>query len=334
MAYGAIMGKKGKKGMTPQIIVTPTVTFTSVTATSSSGVIYTGVFADGVWTISVKEFGEYTVNAQGDSPATATVDVVVCQQYELTMGYDPILNNNTWAEISEASQGNMASSLWSIGDTKGVDLTWSGIITGTYYFYIIGFNHNESIEGIGTHFLFGKTAQTEGIDVSMVTGNYSTHYTPRTFVMNSSGGSAGGWASSYMRGSVCPTFYNSILPSDLQAVIIECPKYTDNVGSGSTSPSAVTMTQDKIWLLAQYEVIGSVAAVNNTEANYQQQYQYYIAGNPAFKMQATDTAQYGHWWTRSQATNTTGGFRIITYPASANTYNGYYNWGFAPAFKV
>lgn len=52
------------------------------------------------------------------------------------MSYDPVLANNTWEQISEASALGLASALWSLGDEK------DGCA-------IIGFNHDDLADGSG-----------------------------------------------------------------------------------------------------------------------------------------------------------------------------------------
>lgn len=52
------------------------------------------------------------------------------------MSYDPVLANNTWAQISEASIAGIASELWNLGDEK------NGCA-------IIGFDHDDLADGSG-----------------------------------------------------------------------------------------------------------------------------------------------------------------------------------------
>lgn len=69
-------------------------------------------------------------------------------------------------------------------------------VNGTYYAYIIGFNHNSSKEGNGITFGTFKTALSGGTDICLVDGNYNGYSTNGTkyFNMNhSSNTNAGGW---------------------------------------------------------------------------------------------------------------------------------------------
>ena len=78
-----------------------------------------------------------------------------------------------------------------------------------------------------------------------------------THAMNGVESNSGGWQGCSMRtwlaSSVLPT-----LPSDLQGVIVPVSKLTNNVGK-TTSTSSVTKTSDKLWLLSEREVAGTVS---------------------------------------------------------------------------
>ena len=91
-----------------------------------------------------------------------------------------------------------------------------------------------------------------------------------------------------MRKTICPAFL-AALPAAWQNVIVACTKYSDNRGGGSDNASYVTATQDKIWLLAEFEVFGTRYYANSAEKNYQKQYDYYKNGNSRVKYQHSNT---------------------------------------------
>ena len=63
----------------------------------------------------------------------------------------PILDENDWATIREVSDAGQGSNYWSIGDRKAITLNGTlghlSLSNYTTYAFIIGFNHNASVEG-------------------------------------------------------------------------------------------------------------------------------------------------------------------------------------------
>lgn len=137
------------------------------------------------------------------------------------------------AQISEVSLAGTASSYWEIGDRKSVALSGNIntlSISGVFYVFIIGFDHNASIESGGAHSIhFGTfmSAKTNGKGICLADSSYMSDDEQSattfdrgnaTFSMNHFGGAypnAGGWKSCDMRydilGStnVQPYFYPS-----------------------------------------------------------------------------------------------------------------------------
>ena len=112
---------------------------------------------------------------------------------------DPILDNNDWATISYASKKGLAASTWSVGDRKAVALNGTAgslSLSGTYYCYIIGIDHNSAIEGTNRiHFQFGYTAASGGVHIAFIDGGYGKNYTSGShFSMKKANSNSGGWA--------------------------------------------------------------------------------------------------------------------------------------------
>ena len=80
--------------------------------------------------------------------------------------FDPVLNNNTWEQISLAAQKGVAENVWRVGDTKEITLSGSvgGVnLSGTYLCYILGFNHNAALEGDNRiHFQLARSTAGRG----------------------------------------------------------------------------------------------------------------------------------------------------------------------------
>lgn len=260
--------------------------------------------------------------------------------------YDPVLNNNTWEQIAKASSEGIASTLWNVGDRKEIVLngTVGALTFNDYhtYAFIIGFDHNASREGSNRiHFQLAKTALSGGTDICFTDGQYFNTGSSAAFRMNTRNTNSGGWEDSYMRNSICGTSKTSTsgsfmgaIPSALRNALKSVTKYTDNTGNASTSSSAVTATTDYIFLLSEYEVFGTIKSGNTYEANYQQQYAYYSAGNSKVKYRHTSTSSTARWWLRSAYRGSSNYF------VSVNT-NGYFisdlagrSLGVAPGFCV
>lgn len=226
--------------------------------------------SNGTAVFTVTETGAYTVTATKNGQTTSgSVNVVSSTtSYSLTLSFvSSTLNNNEWSVIKSVSDAGQGANYWSIGDRKAVTLNGTvGHLTlsnYTTYVFIIGFNHNSSLEGSNRiHFQIAKTALSGGTDVCLCDSSYnSTVSATGYFSMNSSRTNSGGWASSQMRTNICGTSLSSysrtiiaVIPAALRAVLKSVTKYTDNTGGGSTAASAVTATTDYFFLLSEYEV--------------------------------------------------------------------------------
>ena len=353
MAYGGILNQKAEPGMSVEIILNlDSDNYTSFTATSPSGKQYNGSIVDGQWVVTgLAEYGEYSVVAQGSTPYSDTVDITVCQQYFIPIA-NPVLNNNTWEEISFIAQNGLGSSLWAVGDTKQITIN-ATIGTKSYsnyqpWVYILGFNHNASREGNNRiHFGCFQSAQSYSTtgSIALDDSNYgNSTSTTLAFHMNTTNTNSGGWQSSVMRQQVLDADASSAtsgssnsflaaLPSDLQAVLKQCTKYTNNTGQ-STAQSAVTATQDWVWLLSEYEVQGAITYSNSYEANYQQQYQYYANGNSKIKYRQSSTGTAAWWWNRSPSASNSFNFCNVRTDGSAYNNSASNSLGLAPGFCV
>lgn len=297
----------------------------SNTATARVEVSGTSVKITGLKADTAKITVKVAAGTNHTAPSDKTINVTVSLP-------DTSLANNTPDIIAAAAKSGQAANYWSVGDKVGIAVNGSfgGLsYNNTVYAFILGFNHNSSVEGGNSiHFQFGKTAA--GVDIAFVNSYGSTS---TGFCMNTSNTNSGGWNNSYMRKTICPAFL-AALPTAWQNIIAACTKYSDNTGGGSNTASYVTATSDKIWLLSEMEVQGTRSYANSAEANYQKQYDYYRNGNSKVKYQHTATTSACFWWLRSVYASGTSAFCRVLTGGSASYDLAYFSFGFAPGFKV
>ena len=223
------------------------------------------------------------------------------------------------------------ASYWAVGDKIGIAVngTFGGLtLNQTVYAFILGFNHNQSVEGNGIDFQFGKTA--DGRDIAFVQSYGSTG---TGFCMNTTNTNSGGWKNSHMMKTICPAFLNA-LPAAWRSAIKNCTQYSDNTGGGNDTASYVTATTQKIFLLAEFEVHGTRYYANSAEKNYQKQYDYYKNGNSKVKNQHSSTGSACRWWLRSVYAGNTTTFCYVYTDGGAYSNTAYFSYGFAPGFKA
>ena len=174
-----------------------------------------------------------------------------------------VLDKNSWNDISRASNLNIGANIWSIGDIKMITVNGAiagGTFNGSYGVFIASFSHNPTVEGSGILFHSFKNSLEKKKDIALYA----------TFQMNTSDITDGGWRDCYMRNTIIPQFENAI-STDLKNVVKTSTIYSHNYTGGSQNNNAshVTATQDKFYLLAEFEIFGSRHEANSYEQNYQ-----------------------------------------------------------------
>lgn len=279
---------------------------TTYTVTNNGDENYSGTIGSSESVkVKVSGLGVYTVNCTyfGKTESkTVTINNIGMYSVEC---YIAVFNNASYSEISTASRNGTAASMWSIGDVKAVTLNGTvGAYTfsnETTYMFIVAFDHNATIEtGSGAHIIcsFAKSAATGGKDIAFVDTEYNQYTSRPCFHMNSTRTNSGGWASSYMRQTICSQFKNA-MPSDLQAVLRSRTIYTDNTGGDTNNSSYVTATTDYVYLPSEFEVYGSDSNANSHEKDYQQQLAYYKNGASKIRYKSNDTSEAAWWLCRS-----------------------------------
>lgn len=305
--------------------------------------------SNGTAVFTVNETGTYTVEAtKNGQTVSGTVNVVSgTTSYSLTLSLvSSTLNNNEWSVIKSVSDAGQGANYWSIGDRKAVTLNGTvGHLTlsnYTTYAFIIGFNHNASVEGTNRiHFQLAKTDLSGGTDVALCDSEYPSQVsTTGYFSMNSRKTNSGGWKSSQMRTAICGTSLSSysgtiiaVIPAALRVVLKSVTKYTNSTGSGDAG-SAVTATTDYFFLLSEYEVFGSTTYADSNEASKQAQYSYYSAGNSKVKYNHSATSTAVTWWLRSAAVAYDFAFARVRADGTVIGSDADYSYSFAPGFCV
>lgn len=325
-----------------QIIVTVK-SGATVTATKGS-LSVSGTSVNNSCTLTVPEEGDWTVSATlgGETSTSSIVNVI--SSYDTALAFaSTILNDNSWEIIRGISDAGIGENIWSIGDRKAVTLNGTvGALTlsnVTTYVFIIGFNHNSSVEGANRiHFQLGKMALSGGTDVALCDSYYNNK--GGGFRMNTSQTNSGGWNASNMRKNICGTSLSSysgtilaVIPAALRAVLKSVTKYTDNTGH-SFAASAVTATTDYFFLLSEYEVFGAISYGNTNEKSKQAQYSYYSAGNSKVKYNHSATSTAVIWLLRSPVAGISASFVIVLTDGTVSSGSANFSFGFAPGFCV
>ena len=247
---------------------------------------------------------------------------------------DTVFNNNSWDTIKSAVNAGTAASYWKVGDRKAVTLNGTvgtkSFSNTTTYCYILGFDHNASIESNGEHTIhigFGASALSGGAYIAYCDSKYNVHDSSSYFNINASSTNSGGWNSCRMKSTTCPAFKNA-LPSDLQTNIRAVTKW-QNDGNTTTGQSS----SNEIWLLSEMEIFGS-AQYSNYTAN-QVQYDFYKgvtdwSAAPKIKYKDTATSEAVNWWERSATSRYSDFFCFVSTGGGASYSGTNYSGGFAP----
>ena len=168
--------------------------------------------------------------------------------------YAPVFANNTWVKIIKACQNKEVPETWTVGSQKAMT------INGTAYVIdIIGKGHDDYADGSGK---------------APLTFQMHDCYAD-TKPMNSSNTNVGGWTSCAMRSTHLPDIL-ALMPTEVQNGIREVNKLT----SAGRQSATINTTADKLFLLSEIEIFGSVSYSKSGEGT---QYDYYKAGNSKVK---------------------------------------------------
>ena len=313
-------------------------------------------------TVTVNNVNQTTGNTTITVSCTAGTNYTAPSSQSVTVEakfVSSVLNENDWSVIKSVADASQGANYWAVGDRKAVTVNGTvgtQAINGTYYVYILGFDHNSSREGTGITFGTFKTALSGGTDICLVDSHYNDYSTggQKWFNMNhSSNTNSGGWKGCDLRYDVLGSTNSNnndagtttatspvsgtlmaALPSDLRAVMKPMTIYTDNTGGGSNTASYVTASVDYLPLLAEFEIFGTRSYANSAEQNYQQQYQYYKNGNSKVKYRHSSTSSTAYWWERSPYYGNSTAFCFVGTNGDATGTDAWISYGLAPAFRV
>ena len=209
---------------------------------------------------------------------------------EPTATIDVIFANNSWEEIIAACQSGNVPDTWVVGNSKTMTINRT-----SYQIDIIGKKHD---------------AYTAGGTAPLTFQMHDCY--AKTYTMNSSGTNEGGWTSCVMRNTHLPAIL-ALMPTEVQNGIREVNKMT----SAGNQSSTINTTADKLFLLSEIEVFGSVTYSVSGEGV---QYAYYSAGNSKVKKSTT----YGYsavWWERSPRRDDSACFCAVSDIGVAEYYN-------------
>lgn len=191
--------------------------------------------------------------------------------------------DNTWATIIDACHKNQVPVTWAVGNSKTM------LINGTaYQVDIIGKNHDTYASG-------GKAPLT--FQLHDCYGE--TKYMNRSFTNN--------WTSCDMRQTHLPTILSQ-MPAEVQNGIREVNKLT----SAGNKSATINTTADKLFLLSEIEIFGSISYSKSGEGT---QYAYYKAGNSKVK---NYNGNANSWWERSPQGNSSATFCYVDSSGAAD----------------
>ena len=216
--------------------------------------------------------------------------------YDITFApsYDPVFANNTWEQIIAACHNKEVPDTWKVADHK--PMTINGV---DYQIDIIGKNHDTYSDGSG------KAPLTFQMHDCYADAKQ----------MNSSDTNHGGWTSCAMRSTHLPAIL-ALMPTEVQNGIRGVNKLT----SAGNRSATINTTADKLFLLSEIEIFGSVRYSKSGEGT---QYDYYRAGN--------SRVNYG-WGERSPDGSNSTHFCFVDGNGHANSGNARYTIGISFAF--
>ena len=280
-----------------------------------------------------------TAGGEGEKSVTITIDSVSGNIKIIVSAVVAIkvLNDCTWAEISQISSSGQAANTFSVGDQKEIVLNGRfadrNFQNTTAALFIIGINHNASREGENLiHFELLKSVNTGNL-ICFTDNDYPYSGGSNSLRMNTSDDNSCGWEDSFVRyvldSTTRPTSSRglaSILPDELKNAMKTATKYSYKV-------STVVPTSDYVSIFSEKEVFGTITHGPTSESNYQVQYEYYASGNSVLHYTMDNKPAY--CWTRTiWDDRARDSFVIIDERGKVNGYPATRSMGVSPIIFV
>lgn len=232
----------------------------------------------------------------------------------------PSFANDTWERISELSSSGQAANFYNVGDRKTITVNGTWTIKEfnnlSVDVYIIGINHNASVEGANLiHIKFGflndkQIAWDDGaangttpafrISLSPVCRKWADSYMCNICLGNGSGTPNSPGSNSFM----------SILPEDLCSVMKIAHKYGGSWTIGVPDVLNMEINDEYVSIPSLYECMGANydgsivddhLVYSSVESQYQKQYDYYRFGNSLWHYSDQD-GDAKPFWTKTPKT--------------------------------
>lgn len=253
---------------------------------------------------------DYSTNAKAISGlTTSTTYYFVVMAYsggKISFTYSALVSkvplgtfaNTPWNVIAVVSEAGEAANVWNVGDTKTVSFSSAILGSTSITVKILDFNYDDINGG-------GKAGMTIGMVDCFAT----------TRAMNPSNTNAGGWSGCALHS----TIVNTILPALEAAIGSNVIKTVDKKTSAGNNVATINTSQDKLWLLSEYEIFGAVtySFAGEKPADINRCYAAFTDANSRIK-KVNGSASY--WWERSPFSGGTTGFCYV-YTSGTAYYN-------------
>ena len=239
------------------------------------------------------------INACSLKPNPANINSAVSVKVGVTE-FPSVLRQASWAQIAQASELGIASSLWNVGDEKTIYLgpEGGGIPElpddyNTLTLVIYGFNHDDKADGTGKAGITFGTKNLMGYRRKMNNSN------------TNSGGFTGSAMYTYLQNTLFSQF-----TTDLQSAIKPVLKKTSAGGRDTT----INTNEMKIFLFSEIEVFGSTTYSAAGEGT---QYDYFATAANRIKYMSNGSGSAYLWWERSPYVSNSTFFCLVNGSGSA-----------------